>query len=97
MRPSPRQCRLHPAPEALGSLMATLAVRRTIGVKADQHDATSVQFTALPEIDETQRLLQRLDLQGKSPHEFEAKVLAIARSAPDSSSTAPLLAHPPAP
>jgi len=72
-------------------------VRRTIGVKADQHDATSVQFTALPEIDETQRLLQRLDLQGKSPDEFEAKVLAIARSAPDSSSTAPLLAHPPAP
>jgi len=32
MRPSPRQCRLHPAPETLKSLMATLAVRRTIGV-----------------------------------------------------------------
>ena len=66
-------------------------------VKADQHDATSVQFTALPEIDEMQRLLQRLDLQDKPPEEIEAKVLSIVNGAEGSSSVAQLLSQLPAP
>ena len=49
-----------------------------------------VQFTALPEIDEMQRLLQRLGVHDKSLPEIEAKVMAIVRESEDSSQQPPL-------
>ena len=49
---------------------------------AARHDATSVQFTALPEIDEQQRIITRLGLQKASPEEVERQVYALSEEAP---------------
>ena len=45
--------------------------------RAEAQDATSVQFTALPEIDEMQRVLARLGVADKSAAEIEAAVNAV--------------------
>ena len=63
---------------------------------AHRHDATSVQFTALPEIDEMQRVVERLGLTGRPQHEIDACVerLAGASAPAATASAAPASARP---
>ena len=56
--------------------------------RAAQQDATSVQFTALPEIDEMLRVVEAMGLTGQPWATIEQKVLAVA-STPALSTSAP--------
>lgn len=50
--------------------------------KAAGYDATSVQFTALPEVDEQHRIVARLGLTGQSEDTIATAVTAIANGQP---------------
>ena len=57
--------------------------------RASKHDATSVQFTALPEVDEQQRIVARLGLQNKTPQEIEREVYKLAQETPPTAGPSP--------